>query len=292
MVPDSRLSTEEVMRVARARFIQISCQQHIDLSLLNHFFDGHVAQFGSSGKEIKDMELALLLLASADKIENQQFDNASKSLNLCGFLSSKRGNSVQRVVHYFAKALGERIERKIGVVTLTGMESKGQLLHPEETTVTLNPALIACSLRQPYSQVSQFAGIQAVVERLTSAKKVHFIDLAIRSGGHCIVLMQALANRHERPVELLKITAVGTTSEQKMEEAGVKLSCFAETLSLPFSFKAITIENIKDLKEDMFELSDGEVVAIFSRIMLRTIKLLAIWRQAMSHLHYVLSGNT
>ncbi|KAJ9181817.1 hypothetical protein P3X46_005871 [Hevea brasiliensis] len=232
-----RLSSEEIMRVSRARFSQISSQQYIDLSTIQHFFDA--SHFGLSNEEIKDVELALLLLASAYRVSNQQFDDASKLLKLCDFLSSNTGNSVQSVVHYFTKALQERISRGIGIVSLKGFASKERLqLHPAETTIGVNPALISCSLQLPCIQVTKFAGIQAVIGRI------------------CTVLMQALANRQECPVELLNITAVGiNASRQNFEETGKRLACFVENLNLLFLFQIATFANIKDLKEDMFELS-------------------------------------
>ncbi|KDP27904.1 hypothetical protein JCGZ_18984 [Jatropha curcas] len=265
-----RLSTGQVMRIARERFIRISSKQQIDLSTLQHFFDA--AKFDLCCEETKDVELAILLLAAAHKLHNKQFAEAGKFLNLCDFLSSITGNSVQRIVHYFTKALRERLARETGTVTTIESENKeGKLIHPQQTTACLIPSLIATYLQLPYT-VTQFAGIQTVLEHLESARKVHFIDLAIKTGGHCTILMQALANQNKCPIELLKITAVGkTTSKLQMEEVGERLACFAKTLNLPFTFKTAIVYNIKDLKEEMFDLSHGEVVAIYSRTILRNI---------------------
>jgi len=48
--------------------------------------------------------------------------------------------------------------------------------------------------------------------------------------------MQALAERHDCPIELLKITAVGSTG---IEETGKRLANVAESLNLPFLFKPV-----------------------------------------------------
>ncbi|KAF2289066.1 hypothetical protein GH714_025611 [Hevea brasiliensis] len=82
-----RLSTEEVTRVSRARFIQISSQEDIDLSTIQHFFDA--SQFGPSSEEIKDVELALLLLASAHKVGNKQFDDVERTATVANFKDLK-----------------------------------------------------------------------------------------------------------------------------------------------------------------------------------------------------------
>ncbi|KAJ8766311.1 hypothetical protein K2173_022370 [Erythroxylum novogranatense] len=271
MAAINRLSTQEVMRVARQSFRQLSSKQRIEISTLKQLFDAAVSRSVLSDEEIKDVELALLLVASTHKYCEKQLDEATKFLSLCRFLSSNLGNAVQRVVHYFTRALQERIAKESGIVISEGLESRGQILHPEQTSVGLNPALAACSLQLPYVRVTQFTAIQAVVENLGAAKKVHFIDLAIRSGEHCTVLMQALATRTDRPVELLKITAVGTTSKDRIEATGRRLADFAETYNIPFEFKTVMVMSISKLKEDMLELNEDEAVAIYFWAILRNI---------------------
>ncbi|XWS53528.1 hypothetical protein CRYUN_Cryun10bG0009100 [Craigia yunnanensis] len=262
------LSAASLLKIARANFSKLSSLECFDLSVLKKFFDGGC--FNLSGNEIKDVELATLLLASADKVGNRQFDHARKFLNLCDFLSSIAGSSIQRVVHYFSKALREKIDGETGATTSKARESReGELSHPYETIVSSNPALITCFLKVPLIQVAQFVGVQAIIENVASAKKVHCIDLAIRSGAQCTALMQALATRDECPIELLKVTAVGTTSQTKMEETGKRLACFAEALNIPFLFNAIMVTDLKDISEDIFELNDGEAVVINSLLLLR-----------------------
>ncbi|XP_040990998.1 DELLA protein GAI1-like [Juglans microcarpa x Juglans regia] len=261
-----RLSIEEVMKVARERFIQFSSQNCDDHSMLGSVFGS--APFGLSCQETKDVELACLLLASAEKVGKKEFDQGSKLLNLCDFLSSKTGSSVQRTVHYFTKALQERIERETRRMTLEGSKSSEEQKSHQETMMYVDPALIVCFLHLPFYQIINFSGIQAIVDSVASAKKVHYIDLAIRSGGCCIVLMQALATRFECPIELLKVTAVGTTSKQEIEKTGKRLAHFAETLNMPFLFKIVMVRDFKDLNEDIFESKAGEVVAVYSPVML------------------------
>jgi len=260
------------MRVAEARFIRFSSQNCIDdhqfHSMPKHVFSS--APFGLSCQETKDVELACLLLGSAEKVSKQEFDEGSGLLKLCDFLSSRTGTSVQRTVHYFAKALQERIDRQTGRTALKGLNSNEEhASHHEEEYG--NPTLISCYLQLPFSQVTQFARIQAMVESVASAKKIHYIDLAIRNGLQSIVLMQALATREEFPVEILKITAVGTTSGNKIEETGNRLARFAQTLNLPFSFKTVMVRDIKDLNKDMFETEADEVVAVNSRFLLNNM---------------------
>ncbi|KAH9683794.1 GRAS domain-containing protein [Citrus sinensis] len=261
------LSTVDVIRAATAIYLQSSSHSSSNLSLLDHFCGGSAINI--SEEESKDVELVHLLILCAEKIGSQQFDRASTLLDHCENFSSKIGNSVERVVHYFVKALQERFNRETGKITSKRVKGEEiQLLQPEETILSLRPALVACYKESSFYQATLFAGTQAIIERVASAKRIHLIDLAIRSGSHCIVLMQALATRQECPVELLKITAVGSSSKQRMEETGKRLAYFAETWNLPFSFKIVLVTETKDLNEDKFDLNAGEAVAVYSPILL------------------------
>ncbi|KAE8076696.1 hypothetical protein FH972_015330 [Carpinus fangiana] len=187
-----RLSAEQVMRVAEKRFIHFSSQ---------NCADDHVsiaAPSGLSCQETKDVELARLLLASAEKISKQEFVEEIRLLNLWRIAALKGGLKSDASYH--------------------------------EEKVYGNPTLISCYLHLPFSQ--------------------------------SIALMQAPATRQEFPVEILKITVVGTTSRQKIEETGNRLARFAETLNLPFSFRTVMVRDIKDLNKDMFETKADEVVAV------------------------------
>ncbi|GKV53878.1 hypothetical protein SLEP1_g60391, partial [Rubroshorea leprosula] len=233
-----RLSTVDIIEIQRAHVNRFTFQDTVDISMLNSFFCGDC--FDLSDKEIKDVELVVLLLASAEK----------------------------RMVHYYTKALQEKIDRETGANTSNIREIKnGGLLLSDENTVCMKPALIKCYEMLPFVQVSVLAGIQAIVEHVASARKVHYIDLAIRTGEQCTASMQALAIRNGVPLELLKVTAIGTAEEEKIE-TGKRLACFAESLNIPSSFKAAIVTHMKDINEDMFEIEDGEVVAIYSPLVL------------------------
>ena len=110
-----KLSTEDVMRVAATKFIQLSSSDQSEglISLTSHpYYD--FSSSGLSDEEKEDVELAQFLLASAEKVGFQQFERASRLLHHCESLSSKTGNAVKRVVWYFSAALRERINRETG----------------------------------------------------------------------------------------------------------------------------------------------------------------------------------
>jgi hypothetical protein len=259
-VKKQELSTEEIMKIAGARFIQSS---NTDVHF-NHPFDLSFSSLSAS--EAKNMELAELLFSSAEKLSNQQFNSASRLLDLCDFLSSNTGNPVQRLVYYFSRALRERINQETRRST-----SKEQSFNIYEAIMTPSLSNMAFYKQNPFNQVSHFAGIQAIVENTIESKRIHIIDLEIRSGLQWTIFMQALVSQEAWPLELLKITAIGTTSKQLIEDTGKRLLSFAQTMNLPCSFNVVMVSDILDLREDHFQLDDEETVAVFSEFYLASL---------------------
>lgn len=87
----SKLSTEEILRVAGERYIQYSTQRVDGLSMFIHPYASSLS--GLSIEETKDMELVHLLLAAAEEVDQQQFHLASQSIAHCLWKASATGNS-------------------------------------------------------------------------------------------------------------------------------------------------------------------------------------------------------
>lgn len=97
------------------------------------------------------------------------------------------------------------------------------------------PLQLAFYKDYPPARILKLVGVQAVLDHMQGAKKVHLIDRVIRSGVNWIILMQALVLH---PVELLKITVVAQTEwKDKMEDIRKPLASFAYSLHLNFFFQ-------------------------------------------------------
>ncbi|KAK7344375.1 hypothetical protein VNO77_13900 [Canavalia gladiata] len=261
-VSPQKLSTEEIIRLAGARYIQHSSQWH-EIPM-------HPYGFGLSEEENRDVELAQFLLAAAERVGCQQFERASMLLFNFPWNSSG-GSPVQRVIFHFAQALGERINKGTGRrLTLKGCEKNQERELIEKLTWDTSMAVI-CHKKIPFNQVMQFAAVQAMVEHVASKSKIHLINLDIGCGVLCTSLMQALADRQERPVQFLKITAVGFQGKTELEEIGKRLMSFAESLNLPFFYKVVFVKDVIEIKMEQFEIEDDEAVVIYSPYLLRTM---------------------
>lgn len=295
LVKVRKLSTEDVMRLAGTRFIQSSSSTWESDSLISHPYDSHFS--GLTEEEKNDVELAESLLACAEKLGFQQFERASELLEHCESMSSKTGNPVKRVVSYFADALRERINRERGRLSSSASDSDSNSgsfsppkvviqvdpvlnphyqkyiqeplsFDPDKSMLAITPTSIACHEELPFSQVVEFAGIQAIIENVADSKKIHIVDLGIRKGSQWTILMQALESK---PVELLKITAVGTTMRETLEATGARLTSFAHTMKIPFSFKIVMVTNMLYLNEDLLEAEEEETIAVYAKFALRAM---------------------
>ncbi|XP_075515889.1 DELLA protein RGL1-like [Primulina tabacum] len=256
------MSTETIIRLAAERFIQSTSQSGDEISILSHPYPSSI--LCHSAKDSEGVQLVQNLLSCAEKVGEQKYECARKLLEECDRLGSSRaGSPVQRLVFYFTEALHERIDRETGRVTPKGLGKKFEA-PLEALTTPNNSALIAFHNNLPLSQVTKFAGIQAILDHASEAGKIHVIDFEIRTGLHFTILMQALAVRCKHPLELLKVTAVGTRSKKTLEEASRRLTNFADSLNLKFSFNVVMVADILDLVPTMFELDAEEKVAIFA----------------------------
>lgn len=256
-----KLSTDAVIRLGGERFIQ-SCSSSVnDISMPTHPYGGSFSGF--TDQEVKDIELIENLLLSAEKVTHQQFERSSKLLDWCDLLSSSSGNPIQRLAHYFSKALREKMANESGIISSHG-SGKKDVAEMEGRMMTPNPTTLSVYQKLPFLQAGQFPGVQALVDAVAGATKVHIIDLSIKQGVQHTILMQAIASQPNLIIESLKITAVGTMFKEKLEQTGDRLRSFAESISMCLTFNVAMVEDMLDFKEDLFELDPDEALAVYS----------------------------
>ncbi|XP_057809705.1 DELLA protein RGL2-like [Salvia miltiorrhiza] len=245
----SELSINDVIKLSAANFIQSKVATGNELYAISHPYAD--AFLGLSEENARDVRLVQDLLSCAEKVSNQQYDSASKLLEECHKQSFKQMNKTQRLVYYFTAALSEKIERGRGRCT--------KIDSPRDPTAP-SSATTAFFMKLPFSQITQFAGIQTMVEHVSGCRKVHVIDLELRCGVYQTVLMQALAAECIH----FKITAIATEPSTVIEEAGVRLNALATSLNVAFSFNVISLENVVDFQISLFDLDEDEAVLVHS----------------------------
>ncbi|KAL4592398.1 hypothetical protein LXL04_005390 [Taraxacum kok-saghyz] len=261
-IKESKLSTDAVIRLGGERFIQ-SCSSSVnDISMPAHPYGGSFSGFND--QEAKDVEMIENLLLSAEKVTHQQFERSIKLLEWCDVLCSSSGNPIQRLVYYFSKALREKIAIETGIVSPKG-PGKKHVTEMERRMLIPNPTTLSVYQNLPFFQAGQFPGVQALVDAVSGVTKVHIIDLSIKQGVQCTIIMQAIASQPNLILENLKITAVGTKFKERIEETGDRLRSFAESINLRcFSFHVAMVDDMLDFKQDLLDLDPDEAVAVYA----------------------------
>ncbi|KAL2510481.1 DELLA protein RGL1 [Abeliophyllum distichum] len=80
--------------------------------------------------------------------------------------------------------------------------------------------------------------------------------------------MQGIAERDTNPIVQLKITAVETIDKLRSETTGKRLKSFAGYFNFAFSYKVVFLSDMKDLREEDFDIEPEEGVAINASFML------------------------
>ncbi|CAN0922533.1 Protein SLENDER RICE1-LIKE 1 [Linum grandiflorum] len=127
-----------------------------------------------------------------------------------------------------------------------------------EAIASPSPILAVIYEKIPFYQIRQLAGVQAIVESVEKAKRIHIIDLKIRNGMQWAALLQALASRK-------KITAIVTETEKEKSvvQTGERLARFAESMKIPFVFKTVAVHDMLEIRNKQFDIDPREVVAVF-----------------------------
>ncbi|KAH6826606.1 hypothetical protein C2S53_017133 [Perilla frutescens var. hirtella] len=259
---------EEILMVAGEKFIQFSTNRVDGVSMLIHPYGSSIS--GLCSDDERDVDIIHTLLTAAENVSTRQFSAAASLVSRCHRMASASGSPVQRLGLHFSAALEQRICRECGVE----MPIKKSRVERDQDHAGLalgtNNAFLASHQQLPFGQVAQFAAMQALIEEVRVSRKIHVIDLQIRSGIQWTALMQGLVDCSS--LQRLKITAVGTSDQVYVEETGKRLQSFALSLNLPFLFEAVYVKEMAALfVDDVIRVEVDETVAVYSFMMLRSM---------------------
>ncbi|CAN1250651.1 DELLA protein RGL1 [Linum perenne] len=257
--PEQETSLPDIIRTAAARFINSSSSSS---SKPSDHDDEAISDLLQSNKEVtKQVELVQCLLNAAEEMSREKYEQSICSLDICDSLSSKAGNLTQRVVHYFSQALRKRVYHKSGV-NLVKLN-----IEIEEAVTSPSPIVGIMYEKIPFYQIGQLAAVQAIMDCVEKAKRIHIVDLRIRNGMQWAALMQALASSRKRcNLEILKITAIVTsTCENLINETGERLTKLAKSMNIPFAFRIVAVPNMLEIDQEQLDVDPPrESVVIYS----------------------------
>ncbi|KAJ9187148.1 hypothetical protein P3X46_002637 [Hevea brasiliensis] len=222
----------------------------------------------TSGFTSSAIHMRQLLNTCAERISQSDFSAAQRLISVLSASSSPYGDSRERLVHQFVKALSLRLSphgAAMGSVLMnitnppsggggggggvTGVASSainvGSLIAGES-----EEALQSCylSLNQitPFIRFSHLTANQAILEAIEVGQQaIHIIDFDIMHGVQWPALMQALAERSSNtlyPPPMLRITGTGHDLNI-LHRTGDRLFKFAQSLGLKFQFHPLLLLN-------------------------------------------------
>ncbi|GAA0164070.1 hypothetical protein LIER_19790 [Lithospermum erythrorhizon] len=141
---------------------------------------------GLSSEDIQNVELAVLLQASAEKVAVREFERAQMSLKMCCCGGSQTGNPIQRLVFYFGEALKDKIDKEMGL--LSPFHASENQLDAEQVLRFHLEDMATIQHNLQFNPISHFTGMQSILDNVATAKKIHLIDLGIQCGTHSTIL--------------------------------------------------------------------------------------------------------
>ncbi|KAJ6969599.1 hypothetical protein D5086_027764 [Populus alba] len=211
-------------------------------------------------------QLRQLLVTCADLISQSDYSAAKRLLSILSSNSSPCGDSIERLVYQFVRALSLRLDRhgippstapapaprvfNINNIANTSPPPCGtnnkMLKNYDSDQETLRSCYLSLNQITPFIRFSHLTANQAILEAVQGGQQaIHIIDFDIMHGVQWPPLMQALADRpnntlHHPP--MLRITGTGHDLNI-LHRTGDRLLKFAQSLGLRFQFHPLLLLN-------------------------------------------------
>ncbi|XP_022772395.1 scarecrow-like protein 21 [Durio zibethinus] len=185
----------------------------------------------------KALHLIHLLLIAATSVDNNNVNPALENLIQLYQSVSLMGDSVQRVVAYFADGLAARL--------LTRKSPFCDMIMKEPTAEEEFLAFTCLYRVSPYYQFAHFTANQAIIEAFEKEEEInnralHVIDFDVSYGFQWPSLIQSLSDKASNCKRIsLRLTGYGRSLEE-LQETQTRLVSFAEEFrNLVFEFQGL-----------------------------------------------------
>ncbi|CAI9301198.1 unnamed protein product [Lactuca saligna] len=204
-------------------------------------------------KEIVDLKS--LLTQCAQAVSSNNTPRVETFLKKIRNHSSPRGDSEERLAHYFADALEARF---LG----TGMDLYANLASSKITASDIVKAYQVYVSACPFKKMSNIYANKMIGNLARGSPKLHIIDFGILYGFQWPCLIQGLSARPGGPPSI-RITGIdfpqsGFRPAERVEETGNRLAEYCKRFNVPFEYHAIakqwdsvTIEDLKINKDEV-----------------------------------------
>ncbi|KAL3653173.1 hypothetical protein CASFOL_002854 [Castilleja foliolosa] len=227
---------------------------------------------GGGGAKKQDVakefvDLRSILMQCAQAVAN--FDNRAVNdmLRKIRQNSSPRGDSMEKVAHYFANALEARVAGN-GTELYAALNSKR--ISAAEILKAYKMYITAC----PFKSVSNLLANRTIGKLAFGATTLHIIDFGILYGFQWPCLIQVLSERRGGPPKL-RITGIdfpqpGFRPAERVEDTGRRLAKYCERFGVPFEYIAIA-QKWETIKVEDLKIEKNELVVVNSLYRLHNV---------------------
>ncbi|EOA22955.1 hypothetical protein CARUB_v10003692mg [Capsella rubella] len=213
--------------------------------------------------ESKGLRLVHLLVAAAEASTGV---NKSRELTrvilarLKDLVSPGDSTNMERLAAHFTNGLSKLLERD----NVLRPNQHRDDVYDQADVISAFEMLQNMS---PYVNFGYLTTTQAILESVKYERRIHIVDYDIAEGVQWASLMQALLSRNTgTSAQHLRITALsratnGKKSVASVQEAGRRLTTFAESIGQPFSFHHCKLEN-DAFNTSSLKLVRGEAMVI------------------------------
>nr|XP_011461323.1 PREDICTED: scarecrow-like protein 11 [Fragaria vesca subsp. vesca] len=215
-----------------------------------------------TGKKMVDdnravVDFQILLTQCAKAVISYDISTANEKLKLIRQHSSPHGDGTQRLAHYLANGLEERLNAAVPLYNphclFSCKMSAADILKAYQTYMK------AC----PFKLMSNIYANNTILKLAENVTRLHIIDFGILYGYQWPCLIQLLARKPSGP-PMLHITGIefpqsGLQPSGRLEETGNRLAKYCKRFNVPFKYNFIaqsweTIQ-YEDIKLDRDELT-------------------------------------
>ncbi|KAL6562460.1 hypothetical protein OROGR_003467 [Orobanche gracilis] len=191
-----------------------------------------------------------LLMRCAELACRSDISAAHRLISILSSNSSPYGDSTERLVHQFTKALSLRVScyaasaaKTFLMIHNSSAAAAGGSGSYSDDHALLQSSYLSLNQITPFIRFSQLTANQAILEAIDGHQAIHILDLDVMHGVQWPALMQALAERYPTPT--LRITGTGEDLEI-LRRTGDRLAKFAHSLGLRFQFHPLILHRNQD----------------------------------------------
>ncbi|KAH6810926.1 SCARECROW-like 14 [Perilla frutescens var. frutescens] len=221
----------------------------------------------ASGVVKEVVDLRSLLMQCAQAVASYDSRTVNDLLFKIRHHSTPHGDGMERLAHYFAKALEARLT---GTGTGAYIAFSNTRISAAEILRGYQTFITAC----PFKKMSNLLANKTIRKLANKAATLHIIDFGILYGFQWPCLIQALSERPGGP-PMLRITGIdfpqpGFRPAERVADTGHRLARYCDRFGVPFEYNAIA-QKWETIKVEDLKIAKDELLVVNSLYRLQNV---------------------